>query len=76
MGTNWCEEHGMVHPYVEHWECAPRHPDRPGIAALRHALAVAEHKAEQTGPGGFPLVGSVERAAFLIETVHDFLGAR
>lgn len=40
---------------------------------LRRALAVAEHRAEQTGPDGFPLVGSVERAQFLIDAVRMFL---
>lgn len=46
-----------------------------GLAGLRHALAVAAYRAEQTGPDGFPLVGSLERGEFLNDTVRDLIDA-
>lgn len=44
-----------------------------GLADLRHALAVATYRAEQTGPDGFPLVGSVERGEFLNDAVRGLI---
>lgn len=44
-----------------------------GLAGLRHALAVATYRAEQSGPDGFPLVGSVERGDFLNAAVADLI---
>ena len=44
-------------------------------AALRHALDVAEYRAEHHDANGFALVGSVERGEFLFAAVKAFLAA-
>lgn len=41
--------------------------------ALRHALDVAEYRAEHHDANGFALVGSVERSEFLFAAVKEFL---
>lgn len=45
------------------------------LFTLRHAYNVATYKADQDGPDGYPLIGSVERGDFLHKEVARLLNA-